>query len=164
MLETSSSQEVLSNLEFIKIWVCWFSSEEQNKILPKEPSLKIWLRTSFPSRVLWESATSLFLVQLTNSPIENIRMSFILSLLSISISQIAMYANKLIGKTTKNPMNIKWIQWNLSKSWAISPWIISWPHVISINFFISNLLHIFFGCLMNSSITFQVIKATAQRK
>ena len=41
MLETSSSQDVLSNLEFIKIWVLRFSFAGQIKVLPKEPFLKI---------------------------------------------------------------------------------------------------------------------------
>ena len=130
MLVTSSSQEVLSNLEFTKIWVCWFSLEEQTKILPKEPSLKIWFRTVFPSRVLSEPLASGDLAQLTTSPIENIRMSFIPSSLSISIGQIVIHAEELIGKTTQSPTTLDWIQISfLKRPRESSDYIVAWRYL-----------------------------------
>lgn len=130
MLVTSSSQEVLSNLEFTKIWVCWFSLEEQTKILPKEPSLKIWFRTVFPSRVLSEPLASGDLAQLTTSPIENIRMSFIPSSLSISIGQIVIHAEELIGKTTQSPTTLDWIQISfLKRPRESSDYVVVWRYL-----------------------------------
>ena len=100
MLETSSSQDVLSNLEFIKIWALWFSFAGQIKVLPKEPSLKIWFRTKFPYAVFSEPIASGDLVHPTTSPIENIMMSVTPSLLRISIFKIGIPTDKVIVKTT----------------------------------------------------------------
>ena len=100
MLETSSLQDVLWNLEFIKIWALWFSFAGQIKVLPKELSLKIWFRTKFPFGVFSEPVAFGDLVQLTTSPIEHIRMSAIPSLLRISIFKIGFPTDKVIMKTT----------------------------------------------------------------